>query len=118
MDTVHGRGQACIVTVVERKTGLLKMGPIHRATRELTLERTVKLLWAERERVKTITADNGTEFHSYRELESILDTQVYFATPHAAKNNLAKDLLNRRRRAVTNNINIEIKIERYHSCPV
>jgi transposase, IS30 family len=84
MDTVHGRGLACVVTVVERKTGLLRMGPIHRATKEATLARTVKLLWGERERVKTITADNGTEFHSYRELESILDTEVYFATPHHA----------------------------------
>ena len=84
MDTVHGRGLACVVTVVERKTGLLRMGPIHRATKDLTLARTVKLLWAERERVKTITADNGTEFHNYRELESILGTQVYFATPHHA----------------------------------
>jgi hypothetical protein len=27
---------------------------------------------------------NGTEFHNYRELESILGTQVYFATPHHA----------------------------------
>jgi IS30 family transposase len=84
IDTIHGRGKACVVTVVERKTGLLRMGPIHRATKELTLDRTVKLLWAERQRVKTITADNGTEFHNYRELESILDIQVYFATPHHA----------------------------------
>ena len=84
IDTIHGRGKACVVTVVERKTGLLRMGPIHRATKEQTLNRTVKLLWAERDRVKTITADNGTEFHNYRELESILDTQVYFATPHHA----------------------------------
>jgi len=84
IDTVHGRGKACLVTVVERKTGLVKIGPIHRATKELTLARTVKLLWAERQRVKTITADNGTEFHNYRELESILGTRVYFATPHHA----------------------------------
>jgi IS30 family transposase len=84
IDTIHGRGKACVVTVVERKTGLLRMGPIHRATKEATLERTVKLLWSERQRVKTITADNGTEFHNYRELESILGTQVYFATPHHA----------------------------------
>ena len=84
IDTMHGRGTACVVTVVERKTGLLRMGPIHRATKEQTLNRTVKLLWAERDRVKTITADNGTEFHNYRELESLLDTQVYFATPHHA----------------------------------
>ena len=84
IDTIHGRGRACVVTVVERKTGLLRMGPIQRATKELTRERTVKLLWADRDRVKTITADNGTEFHSYEELERILDTQVYFATPHHA----------------------------------
>jgi IS30 family transposase len=84
MDTIHGRGKACVVTVVERKTGLLRMGPIHRATKEQTLARTVKLLWAERQQVKTITADNGTEFHNYEELESILDTQVYFATPDHA----------------------------------
>jgi IS30 family transposase len=84
IDTVHGRGNACVVTVVERKTGLVRIGPIQRATKEQTLARTVKLLWAERHRVKTITADNGTEFHNYRELENILDTQVYFATPHHA----------------------------------
>ena len=84
MDTVHGCGTACVVTAVERKTGLVRIGPIARATKELTLERTVKLLWADRQRVKTITTDNGTEFHSYRELEQILDTAVYFATPHHA----------------------------------
>jgi IS30 family transposase len=84
IDTVHGRGKACLVTVVERKTGLVRIGQIQRATKELTLERTVELLWAERKRVKTITADNGTEFHNYRELESILGTRVYFATPHHA----------------------------------
>jgi len=84
IDTIHGCGKACVVTVVERKTGLVRLGPIQRATKEQTLNRTVKLLWAERDRVKTITADNGTEFHNYRELENILDTQVYFATPHHA----------------------------------
>jgi IS30 family transposase len=84
MDTMHGRGKACLVTVVERKTGLVRIGQIQRATKELTLERTVELLWKERQRVKTITADNGTEFHNYRDLESRLGTRVYFATPHHA----------------------------------
>ena len=84
IDTVHGRGKACLVTVVERKTGVVRIGPIRRATKELTLERTVDLLWKERRRVKTITADNGCEFHNYKELEGILGTRVYFATPHHA----------------------------------
>ncbi len=82
IDTVHGRGKACVVTVVERKTGLLRMGPIRRATKEQTLQRTVKLLGSEQ--VKTITADNGTEFHNYRELERRLGVEMYFATPHHA----------------------------------
>jgi IS30 family transposase len=60
-----------VVTVVERKTSLVR-GPIHRATKKLTLARTIKLLRAERDRVKTITADNGTEFNNCRELENIL----------------------------------------------
>ena len=86
IDTIHGRGKACVVTVVERKTRLSASGPIQRATKELTLDRTVKLLWADRNRVKTITADNGTEFQlAYRELENIPGTQVYFATPHHAQ---------------------------------
>jgi len=57
---------------------------IHRATKEQTLGRTVSLLWDEKERVKIITADNGCEFHNDKELESILKTKVYFATPHHA----------------------------------
>ena len=62
----------------------VRIGQIQQATKELTLDRTVKLLWEERQRGKTITADNGTEFHNYRELENILGTRVYFATPHHA----------------------------------
>jgi len=84
IDTVHGRGKACLVTIVERKSGLVRVGPIRRATKELTLARTIELLRAERERVKTITADNGCEFHNYKDLEQALETEVYFATPHHA----------------------------------
>ena len=84
IDTVHGRGKACLVTIVERKSGLVRIGSIPRATKENTVEKTVELLQAEVYRVRTITADNGTEFHSYPELEKRLDTKVYFATPHHA----------------------------------
>ena len=30
----------------------------------------------------TITADNGTEFHWYKEIEDITGVKFYFATPH------------------------------------
>src|SRR5688572_5025324 len=84
IDTVHGRGKACVVTVVERKSGLVRVGQLTRATSQHTLARTVPLLRADRTRIKTITADNGTEFHMYQQLEEQLGTRVYFATPHHA----------------------------------
>ena len=84
IDTVHGHGKACVVTVVERKSGLVRMGKLTGATGQQTLARTVELLQGERDRVKTITADNGTEFHIYKKLEQELETKVYFATPHHA----------------------------------
>jgi len=84
IDTVHGSSLASVVTVVERKSGVVRIGKIERVTQEETLSRTVRLLWEERDRVKTITADNGTEFHNYKELERRLGVEVYFANPHHA----------------------------------
>jgi IS30 family transposase len=84
IDTVHGRGKACVVTIVERKCGLVRVGKLPRATAQHTLERTVATLHSDRDRVNTITADNGAEFHMYKELERQLDARVYFATPHHA----------------------------------
>jgi IS30 family transposase len=87
IDTVHGSSLASlasVVTVVERRSGLVRIGKIERVTQEQTLSRTVSLLWKEKDRVRTITADNGTEFHNYKELERILGVEVYFATPHHA----------------------------------
>jgi IS30 family transposase len=34
--------------------------------------------------VRTITADNGTEFHGYAALDCATGTSVHFATPHHA----------------------------------
>lgn len=83
-DTVHGKGKPCIATVVERKSGLVRIGPLARPTVAHTNARLIKLLSAERHPVRTITSDNGVEFHGYKQLEQALDATVYFATPHHA----------------------------------
>ncbi len=83
-DTVHGRGKACVVTVVERKSGLVRIGPIARATADMTTRCMVALLRGEPHRVCSLTTDNGTEFHGYEAIERELETQVFFATPHHA----------------------------------
>lgn len=84
IDTVHGRGMPCVVTAVERKSGLVRIGPLPRATVEHTNIRTIQLLSLEPHRVRTITSDNGAEFHGYKHLERALGAKVYFATPHHA----------------------------------
>ncbi len=84
IDTVHGKGTACVLTVVERRTGLLRLGALRRATKELTTRRTISLLSQEAHPVRTITADNGGEFHDYAKIEAGLKIDFYFATPHHA----------------------------------
>lgn len=82
IDTVHGATKAGVVTIVERRSGLVRIGKLQRITKEQTGKRTIRLLLSEKNRVKTITADNGGEFHGYSQIERALDTSVYFATPH------------------------------------
>ncbi|MDY0341428.1 MAG: IS30 family transposase [Coriobacteriia bacterium] len=76
----HGRHSA--LTVVERKTGYLQMGKLVRHCAADAAARTVELIERLPERYLTITADNGTEFHSYKAVEEATGVPFYFATPH------------------------------------
>ena len=84
IDTVHGRGKPATVTVVERKSGLVRIGKLSRVGAQETLARTTYILRNEPHPIHTITTDNGSEFHMYKALERRLGTTVYFATPHHA----------------------------------
>jgi IS30 family transposase len=84
IDTVRGRGKPATVTVVERKSGLVRIGKLPRVGAQETLERTTYILRNEPHPIHTITADNGTEFHMYKALEQRLQTTIYFANPHHA----------------------------------
>ena len=83
IDTVMGTGSKhCIVTIVERKSGYVMIGKLRdRTTRSLN-ERCIQLLHREQAQFKTVTADNGTEFHQYPEIEEATGVRFYFATPH------------------------------------
>lgn len=85
IDTVMGAGnQHCIVSLVERKTGYLMIGKLAaRTARELT-RRTIRMARRHVQKFATITADNGTEFHSYPTIEKAIGLKFYFATPHHA----------------------------------
>lgn len=82
IDTVLGTGKPCIVTLVERATGYVTIGKLRaRTTTELN-QATLALLASAPLPVRTITADNGTEFHAYKSIEAQSGARFFFATPH------------------------------------
>jgi IS30 family transposase len=85
-DTMLGAGQAgpCVLTLVERKSGFVAVGKLRQRTGADVNQRAHRLIRAQPRRVRTLTVDNGTEFHSYAALERAIPTRFYFATPHHA----------------------------------
>jgi IS30 family transposase len=85
IDTVLGkRTRHCIVSLVERKSGYLQIGKLTSRTKEQASDVTIQLIRRHADRFKTITADNGTEFHGYADIEKATAVPFYFATPHHA----------------------------------
>jgi len=81
IDTVHGRGSKhCIVTLLERKTGFVMIGKLPNKSMASINKRTIKLISRDLNNFKTITFDNGTEFHQYKEIEENCNAKFYFAS--------------------------------------
>lgn len=82
MDTAIGRpGGKVLVAMVERKSRytVIKLGKIKQAE-EVTL-RLLEALAGHREKVETMTFDNGKEFALHEFLADVLDAKAYFAHP-------------------------------------
>ena len=79
-----GQAGACVLSLVERKTGYLLLGQLRQRTSAAVNHRVHQLIAAQPHPVQTITVDNGTEFHDYARLERATATSFYFATPHHA----------------------------------
>jgi transposase, IS30 family len=83
MDTIVSPvDRHCVVTLVERVTGCVLLGKLRSRSVAATNRRVIQLIRPNRHLFKTITVDNGTEFHGYREIERATDTTFYFATPY------------------------------------
>ena len=83
IDTVMGKGSSdCIVTLVERKTGFIHIGKLNDRTTYSLNKKTIALIRRDPEAFKTITSDNGTEFHQYKIVEKQLNVRFYFANPY------------------------------------
>jgi IS30 family transposase len=83
IDTVLGkRSKHCILTLVERKSGCTQIGKLTARTKEQASAATIRLIRRRPHLFKTITADNGTEFHGYADIEQATHVPFYFANPH------------------------------------
>lgn len=83
IDTVIGANDGhCIVTLVERKSRYTIIGKLRaRTTAELN-RKVIELIKRDMHHVRTITSDNGTEFHQFTKIEDKTGTKFYFCTPY------------------------------------
>ena len=83
VDTVLGAADKhCILTLVERKTGYTLIGKLKNRTKKELNRVAIKMINEHKEKMLTITADNGTEFHGYSELEKTTAVVFYFASAY------------------------------------
>ena len=84
-DTVIGQHhKQAIVTLVERKTGLLKMKRVVKKSAQQVSEAMIELLTPIRLQVKTITSDNGKEFADHKDIKQKLYSGFFFADAYAS----------------------------------
>ncbi len=82
-DTVMGaRSQHCLLTLVERASGSVLIGKLAARTVAAVNARAIELMQAKPELFKSVTVDNGSEFHGYQEIEKATGVIFYFATPY------------------------------------
>ncbi len=85
IDTIAGgRDPANALTLVERKTGYVLIGALRSKTAAAFARRTIVLVRAQGPKVRTITADNGSEMAGFREIERHTGADFYFANPYHA----------------------------------
>jgi IS30 family transposase len=83
IDIVLGRGSTdCVVTLVDRKSRYVFIGKLAARTVEEVNRVVIEFIRRHPGRVKTITADNGTEFHGYEEIEEATGVKFYFSHPY------------------------------------
>lgn len=82
-DTVMGRdGRHCLLTLVDRKTRRVRIVKLPARQVAEVNKALIREVRSGRLKMKSLTLDNGTEFHGFKELEAKLGIKVYFAQPY------------------------------------
>lgn len=83
-DTIVGKGPARIVTLVDRKSGWVRLRKVPDGTASAVAEAVLSVLHPVLARVHTLTWDNGSEFAEHRLIDIGLDANSYFAMPYSS----------------------------------
>jgi transposase, IS30 family len=84
-DTIIGKAhKQAIVSLTERKSGLAVFCKVEHRTKEKTAEAMKRMLLTIREKVHTITSDNGKEFANHESIANALGCDFYFAHPYSS----------------------------------
>jgi IS30 family transposase len=82
-DTVMGSDMRhCVLTLVERVSGYVIIKKLTARTKEQAAAALKQAINEAKRKVRTITLDNGTEFHDYDKVEAQCAVKFYFATPY------------------------------------
>jgi IS30 family transposase len=85
IDTVIGKKhKGALLSLVERKSKFTLLRKLPKKRADLVAEAAIDLLNPYKEKVCTITADNGQEFAHHDSIKEQLHTTVYFAHPYHA----------------------------------
>lgn len=83
IDTVVGKNhKGFLITAVERKTKYVLVNYVPNKSADLVAFELIKMLSPYKEKVHTITADNGKEFANHKYVSKKLGAKVYFAHPY------------------------------------
>ncbi len=84
-DTIIGKNhRQAIVSIVERKTGLTLIRKVERKTAQAVSQAMIGLMKPYRNKIHTITSDNGKEFAGHEQIAKQLQADFYFAHPYAS----------------------------------
>ena len=84
-DTIIGKGhKGALLTLVERKTLYTLIVPLKSKNGEQLKDAVIEALKLFKNRVLTLTFDNGREFAHHQEMAKALEADVYFAHPYAS----------------------------------
>lgn len=83
-DSVVGKGLARIVTLVERKSGYVRLRRVHDGRADTVARAIIHALHPLRSHVHTLTLDNGSEFAEHELVDIALAAKSYFAEPYSS----------------------------------